>query len=141
MSSLTSMPAHVVLPLAAYDLAGLRKAAERADQRWIHADCSQATDRSEVLEEIARAADFPVWFGANLDALFDCLTDLLPDASASRPGIVFVLENLPDTAGFDREARHALVDVFRDAANEFYDRAVAFRVFYSVRPGLAGRRR
>lgn len=141
MSSLTSMPAHVVLPLAAYDLEGLRKAAERADQRWIHADCSQAIDRSEVLAAIARAADFPAWFGGNLDALFDCVTDLLPDSSASHPGIVFVLENLPDTAGFDREARHALIDVFRDAADEFYDRAIAFRVFYSVRPGSGGRRR
>ncbi len=141
MSSLTSMPAHVVLPLAAYDLAGLRKAAERADQRWIHADCSQAVDRAQVLEAIAGAAGFPAWFGANLDALFDCVTDLVPDASATRPGIVFVLENLPDTAGFDREARQALIDVFRDAADEFYDRAVAFRVFYSIRPGSGGRRR
>ncbi|MFA7504023.1 MAG: barstar family protein [Burkholderiaceae bacterium] len=132
MSSLTSMPAHVVLPLAAYDLEGLRKAAERADQRWIHADCSRATDRRAVLQAIADAADFPDWFGLNLDALFDCVTDLVPDASASRPGVVFVLQNLPESAGFDREARHALIDVFRDAADEFYDRGIAFRVFYSV---------
>jgi len=50
MSSLTSMPAHVVLPLAAYDLGTLRKAAERADQRWIHADCSQAVDHKKCKE-------------------------------------------------------------------------------------------
>jgi RNAse (barnase) inhibitor barstar len=134
MSALTSMPAHVVLPLAAYDREELRKAAERADQRWIHADCSHAATRGEVLDAIARAAGFPDWFGRNLDALFDCVTDLEPDASASRPGIVFVLENLPETPGFDSEARHALIDVFRDAADQFYDRGIAFRVFYSVRP-------
>ena len=132
MSALTSMPAHVVLPLAAYGLEELRKAAERADQRWIHADCSHASTRDEVLDAIAKAAGFPDWFGRNLDALFDCLTDLEPDPSASRPGIVVVLENLPESAAFDSEARHALIDVFRDAADEFYDRGIAFRVFYSV---------
>jgi len=134
MSALTSMPAHVVLPLSAYGLDDLRKAAERSDQRWIHADCSRAANRGEVLDAIAAAAGFPDWFGRNLDALFDCITDLLPDASAALPGIVFVLENLPESAGFDREARHALIDVFRDAADQFYDRDIAFRVFYSVMP-------
>ena len=33
------------------------------------------------------------------------------------------------------------VAVVQAAADEFYDRAVAFRVFYSVRPGSGGRRR
>ena len=78
MSALTSMPAHVVLPLAAYGLDELRKAAERADQRWIHADCSRAASRDDVLDAIARAAGFPDWFGRNLDALFDCIADLEP---------------------------------------------------------------
>ncbi len=140
MSALTSMPAHVVLPLAAYGLDELRKAAERADQRWIHADCSRAASRDDVLDAIARAAGFPDWFGRNLDALFDCIADLEPDPSASRPGIVFVLENLPESNGFDSAARHALIDVFRDAADEFYDRGIAFRVFYSVRPAARRRR-
>lgn len=138
MSALTSMPAHVVLPLASYGLAELRRAAERADQRWIHADCSGADDRAGVMAAIAGAADFPDWFGGNLDALRDSVSDLQPDPSARQPGIVFVLEGLPESPGFARAAREALLDVFRDAAEEFYDRDVAFRVFYSVRPsGLA----
>jgi RNAse (barnase) inhibitor barstar len=137
MSLLTSMPAHVVLPLAAYDLETLRKAATRSDQRWIHADCARSTSRAEVLATIAGAAGFPAYFGGNLDALFDCVTDLAPDAAADRPGIVFVLENLPETGDFDRDARQMLIDVFRDAADQFYDRGVAFRVFYSFRPASA----
>jgi hypothetical protein len=46
---------------------------------------------------------------------------------------VLVVENLPDGPGFDADRRDALLDVFRDAADDFFDRGVAFRVFYSTR--------
>jgi hypothetical protein len=45
---------------------------------------------------------------------------------------VVVLENLPSTAAFGSKERDALLDVFREAADYFYDRDCAFRVFYSV---------
>ncbi|MFT7837457.1 barstar family protein [Saccharothrix sp. BKS2] len=35
-----------------------------------------ARTRAEVLAAVADALDFPDWFGHNLDALYDCLTDL-----------------------------------------------------------------
>ena len=73
---------------------------------------------------------FPVHFGKNLDALYDCMTDLVHKAG-SQPGFVVVLEQLPDNPRFDREAREQLLDVFRDAADFWAERKIAFRCFYS----------
>ena len=42
-----------------------------------------------------------------------------------------VLEQLPDSARFDREAREQLLDVFRDAADFWGERRIPFRCFYS----------
>ena len=33
-------------------------------------------DRKELHQWLAKAFSFPEWYGNNLDALFDCLTDL-----------------------------------------------------------------
>jgi RNAse (barnase) inhibitor barstar len=85
-----------------------------------------------VLEGIAESFLFPVHFGKNLDALFDCLTDLVHKAG-SQPGFVVVLEQLPDNPRFDREAREQLLDVFRDAADFWAERRIPFRCFYSFR--------
>jgi hypothetical protein len=43
-----------------------------------------------------------------------------------------VLELIPDGAKFDRETREQLLDAFRDAAEFWSERKVAFRVFYSI---------
>ena len=132
MSALSNIPAHAVLPLSAYDLADLRRAASRADQAFLHANLHAATDKDSVLTAIAGAFELPDHFGVNLDALYDCLTDLRPPGRADRPGFVIVLEALPENEVFDARARQELLDVFRDAADAFDDRGLAFRVFYSV---------
>jgi RNAse (barnase) inhibitor barstar len=82
-----------------------------------------------VLIAIGRAFGFPEWYGANLDALYDCLTDLPADRAAE--GCVVVLLRLPYNEGFDVEQRDALLDVFRDAAEAYADDGIAMRVFYS----------
>ena len=45
--------------------------------------------------------------------------------------LLVVLEQLPDNARFDREAREQLLDVFRDAADFWSERRIPFRCFYS----------
>jgi len=132
VSTLSNIPPQAVLPLSAYDREALRRAAARADQRLLEADFSRARDKRAVLSTIARSFALPAHFGHNLDALYDSVTDLEPPGDAEQPGFLVFLENLPDTADFDSKARDALLDVFRDAADFFFDRKTAFRVFYSV---------
>ena len=123
-----SLPAQTVRRLGSYEVDGLRRWAEAAGHRFVLAECSDCVDKQAVLATIGRAFDFPGWYGVNLDALYDCLTDL-PDRGA--PGWVVVLARLPDELGFGSEDRAALLDVFRDAAEEFARRRVGLRVLYS----------
>ena len=88
-----------------------------------------------VMAALARGFSLPSHFGANLDALYDSLTDLEPEPGARAPGLVLVVERLPGPPGFDDDARDALLDVFRDAADAFGERGVAFRTFWSVSRG------
>lgn len=132
MSNLSNIPPHAVLPLQSYDRDALRSAAARAEQRVLQADCRAATDSDSVLGEIVCGFALPGKPGDGLDALYHRVTGLQPVDDADEPGFVVFLENLPDNAAFDRDARDRLLDVFREAADYFFDRQTAFRVFYSV---------
>ncbi len=122
---------NIVQAIRAYRVDDLLQAAADAGQHFLYANLTAAQSKQEVLESIAEAFLFPAHFGKNLDALYDCMTDLVHKAGA-QPGFVVVLEQLPDNPRFDREAREQLLDVFRDAADHFFDRRTAFRVFYSL---------
>lgn len=52
--------------------------AEQAHARGAHAHLvdGHPTDKLSTMEAIAAALSFPSYFGRNLDALYDCLTDL-----------------------------------------------------------------
>lgn len=132
MSTLSNIPSQAVVPLQAYDRDALRRAAERADQLLLKADCSQAKDSQSVLARIAKSFALPDHLDHDLGALYERVTELKPQHDAENPGFVVFLENLPDTAEFGQEERNRLLDVFRDAADYFFDRQTAFRVFYSI---------
>ncbi|MFX5756544.1 barstar family protein, partial [Acinetobacter baumannii] len=57
-------------------------------------------------------------------------TDLTHKAG-KQIGFVVVLEQLPNTQKFDKEARETLLAVFREAADYWAEKKVPFRVFYS----------
>jgi RNAse (barnase) inhibitor barstar len=84
-------------------------------------------DRRAALRAIGRAFAFPAWFGANLDALYDCLTDL-PEHGAAR-GCVVILEHFSAHPVLGGEQGAAVLDAFRDAAAELAARGFALRVF------------
>lgn len=121
---------NIVQSIRAYSVPDLMAAAEQAGQHFLYANLANAQSKQEVLESIAEAFTFPVHFGKNLDALYDCMTDLVHKAG-TQPGFVVVLEQLPDNPRFDREAREQLLDVFRDAADFWAERRIPFRCFYS----------
>ena len=108
----------------------LQDAARSAGQHFLYANLATAQSKQDVLDLIAQQFMFPAHFGKNFDALYDCMTDLV-HKSGSQPGFVVVLEQLPDNPRFDREAREQLLDVFRDAADYWAERKIAFRCFYS----------
>ena len=121
---------NIVQSIRAYRVDELLEAAQGAGQHFLYANLTTAQSKQDVLEGIAEAFLFPAHFGKNLDALYDCMTDLV-HKSGSQPGFVVVLEQLPDNARFDRESREQLLDVFRDAADFWGERKIAFRCFYS----------
>lgn len=122
------LPAQAVCRLGAREIDELRRWAERAGHRFVLVECSDCVDKGAVLKAIGRAFAFPDWYGANLDALYDCLTDL---PERGEPGWVVVLARLPGEPTFGETQREALLDVFRDAADDFAKRQVGLRVFYS----------
>ena len=121
---------NIVQSIRAYRVEDLMQAAQGVGQHFLYANLSNAQTKQDVLDAIAAAFLYPAHFGKNLDALYDCMTDLLHKVGA-QPGVVVVLGLLPDNPRFDREAREQLLDVFRDAADFWAERKVPFRCFYS----------
>jgi RNAse (barnase) inhibitor barstar len=130
MSLFKTVPPNVVQSIRAFRVTDLQQEAARLGQHFLYAYCAEATTKQQVLACIANAFHFPRHFGKNFDALEDCLTDLAYKAGP-QPGFLIVIEQLPNTPKFDKEARETLLDVFRDAADFWADKKVAFRVFYS----------
>jgi RNAse (barnase) inhibitor barstar len=120
------LPSNAVRPLGSLSPETLRSWAEAAQHRFVHVALSGILERRSVLVAIGRALEFPAWFGANLDALYDSLTDMPERLPA--PGYVIVLDGLKQ--GQDNDDNAAILDVFRDAAEEFAVQKRALRVYY-----------
>lgn len=130
MTLLKTVPPNAVQSIRAFRVNELQDEAARLGQHFLYAYCAEAETKQQVLATIAESFHFPKHFGKNFDALADCLTDLAYKAGP-QPGFIVVIEQLPNTLKFDREARETLLDVFRDAADFWMEKKVAFRVFYS----------
>ena len=130
MSLFKTVPPNVVQSIRAFRVTDLQQEAARLGQHFLYAYCAEAATKQQVLACIANAFHFPKHFGKNFDALEDCLTDLAYKAGP-QPGFLVVIEQLPNTPKFDKEARETLLDVFRDAADFWADKKVAFLLFYS----------
>jgi RNAse (barnase) inhibitor barstar len=125
-STAAELPANTVQPLGDIEPAALRAWAAEQGQQLVEIDLRGCRDKTEVLQAIAAALALPSWFGANLDALYDALTDL--PGRDTGAGYVIVLDRLPATRSFGAGPRRALLDVFRDVAEDYAQAGVAFRV-------------
>ncbi|MVW79559.1 barstar family protein [Bordetella sp. 02P26C-1] len=67
------------------------QAARELGLAFMVAECDRARSRSAVLRAIAKAVDFPEYFGGNFDALYDCLCDTVLD---QKTGVVLWLSKL-----------------------------------------------
>lgn len=121
---------NIVQSIRAFRVPDLQAAASQMGQHFLYANLAGAQTKQDVLDMIAEQFTLPAHFGKNFDALYDCITDPL-HKSGPQPGFVVVLEQIPTNARFDKETREQLLDTFRDAADYWGDRKVAFRCFYS----------
>jgi RNAse (barnase) inhibitor barstar len=121
---------NVVQSIRAFRVTDLQAEAALLGQHFLYAHCSEGLTKQQVLRNIAESFYFPKQFGKNFEALAGCLTEQLAQAGP-QPGFVIVLEQLPSAQKFDKDARESLLEVFRDAAEFWAEKGVAFRVFYS----------
>lgn len=80
----------------------------------VEIDLEGTRDRTGFFRKMAAALAFPGHFGHNLDAFYDCLTDL---AGGHRKGLVLVLNGASGFACGEPEEFGAAVDAMRDAAD------------------------
>jgi RNAse (barnase) inhibitor barstar len=127
---LKGVRANIVQSIRAFRVHDLQEAASQLGHHFLYANLATAQTKQDVLDMIAEQFTFPPHFGKNFDALYDSMTDPL-HKSGPQPGFIVVLEQIPATAKFDKEAREQLLDIFRDAADYWNDRKIPFRCFYS----------
>lgn len=130
MSLLITVPPNLVQSIRAFRVPDLQEEAARLGQHFLYAYCNAGLTKQQVLGIIAESFLLPKPCGKNFEALRVCLTDTM-DKAGQQTGFLAVLEQLPNTQKFDREARETLLDVFRDAADFWAEKNVPFRVFYS----------
>lgn len=127
---LRGVRSNIVQSIRAFRIPDLQNSAKAMGQHFLYANLAHTQTKQDALELIAVQFHFPAHFGKNFDALYDCLTDPLHKAGP-QPGFVLVLDQLPIAAKFDKEMREQFLDCFRDAADYWGERKIAFRCFYS----------
>lgn len=125
-----STPDLLNLPAALHtlpeDTEQLQAAASKAGLACHVLDLSGCTSLLEAVETLATALQFPDWFGHNLDALMDCLTDLswLP-----APGQVLLLTGTASPAAADPQGFATLLEILTEATRTWAENDVPFWVF------------
>lgn len=79
--------------------------------REILLDGGAVTSRAELHDLLSRSLDLPEWYGRNLDALYDCLTDLVNETQIFLLG----MDPMRDVLG---PYADSLLQVLHDAAAE-----------------------
>jgi RNAse (barnase) inhibitor barstar len=122
-------PALVVGPLSPAETSAICALAAVRGWSSFRVDLDGCTDKAGFLERIARALDFPDWFGFNWDALRDCLTDL---SWHSTEGFVIVLEHADALYASAPEALAIALEVLSDAAADWTERGVPMRIYVDL---------
>ena len=101
--------------LAAARRTMIENAARQLQFRHWHLEIPPRQMAGAVLEQIGKVLHFPEWYGANFDALHDCLTD--PDW-ASGKGIALFLTGTASLHKCDPDGLATLIEVFQAVADE-----------------------
>ena len=138
-------PEHLRKLLARHELTGiyhlpssgvepLQEAAESLGFACFEVDFRESGDIAVALDELGRGLGFPDWYGANLDALNDCLTDF---SWREAPGYVVIISGA-DTVHALGTPFSQINEVFSNAIQEWRRHEIPFWIFYDLRAdGLA----
>ncbi len=92
--------------------ANLQSRIGKSNQPFIEADVSHCRDIHAALAELGKLLQFPIWYGANYDALHDCLSD--PDWPFGK-GVILQISGLESLRSGDPESFSTLVNVLQSA--------------------------
>lgn len=86
----------------------------------VYLDAALWRSNGDLHRDIAHALDFPTYYGRNLDALNDCLSDVATQSygwAAADAGFVVVIDGYDQFAKRDARTAHLLLDIYaRQAA-------------------------
>lgn len=113
---------------------GLTKAAKALGFACFKVDFEESDHMGKILSALGHALHFPEWYGANLDALNDCLTDF---SWCEAPGYIITIYGA-DAVHAESNSFAALNEVLAGAIAEWQARDIPFWIFYDLRAdGLA----
>ena len=112
--------------LARQDLPALRQAADELEQAFFSVDLGSARNVPGFIKALKRDLDFPDWFGGNLDALHDCLTDF---SWRPAPGYVITLDG-SETLRANPTSFAIFNEVLVSVIEWWQEKKTPFRVFY-----------
>ena len=92
-------------------------------------DLGRAGDKDDLLAAIAKALNFPDWFGRNFDALADCLADM---EWAPADGYLVLLEHCDGIHGRAEADFVQALQIFETAANEWREQGIPFWCFVDM---------
>jgi len=107
---------------------GIYRAARAADVlraakglRVARIELAAVSDKAGLLQAVARALEFPAWFGGNWDALEDCLTDLSWHKSGGHVLLIEGAHALPqDDLGVFRDILASAAAFWTERARPFF---------------------
>lgn len=102
-----------VFYLAPSRQSGIEAAAERTRLCLLKANIAEHGSVEAVLRQLGSDLNFPIWYGANFDALYDCLTD---PAWQPAKGHVLLIDGLAGLRATDPNDFATLIEVLLAAA-------------------------
>lgn len=94
--------------------ADIPKLAADAKRQYRVIDLSACQTRDQALILLGQDLAFPDWYGANLDALSDCLKD---ESWRPKHGLIARISGLARLHQIDSDACSALIEIFSDASH------------------------
>ncbi len=118
--------------LAPQSLSPLRQVAADGGLAWFNLDLKRVTTKARLLAVCGREFDFPETFGANWDALADCLQDF---SWWRAPGYVINVMHAADFARAAPQDFTLLLEILDYAAKYWKSKGKAFVVLIDHQPG------